>query len=66
MLHSNFQGHQGFCFGEDDYGFLQYLVMAAILVMWPGLFEQTSISLCHKGFICNLASISLVKKIKTF
>ena len=27
------------------------MVMAAILVMWPRLFEQTCIRLCHKGFI---------------
>ena len=39
MLHTKFQGHQPFGSGEEDFlRFLAYMGMAAILVMWPGLF----------------------------
>ena len=31
--------------------------MAAILVMWPGLFEQTFVPPSHGGFIWNLPLI---------
>ena len=42
MLHTKFQGHQLFGSGEEDFlMFLPYMGMAAILVMWPGLFEYT-------------------------
>ena len=42
MLHTKFQGHRPFGSGEEDFlRFLLYMGMAAILVMWPGLFEQT-------------------------
>ena len=34
--------------------------MAAILVMWPGPFEQTFVSPSHGDSIWNLASIGLV------
>ena len=34
--------------------------MAAILVMWPGLFEQTFVPPSHGDFIWNLASIGPV------
>ena len=34
--------------------------MAAIIVMWPGPFEQTVIPPSQEGSIWNLASIDLV------
>ena len=41
MLHTKFQGHRPFGSGEEDFlQFLPYMGMAAILVMWPGPFEQ--------------------------
>ena len=41
--------------------------MAAILVMWPGPFEQTFIPLSQGGSIWNLASIGpMVSEEKTF
>ena len=33
------------------------MAMAAILVMWPGPFEQTSVPLSHGGIIWNLTLI---------
>ena len=39
-LHTKFQGYQPFGTGEEDFlRFLPYMGMAAILVMWPVLFE---------------------------
>ena len=39
MVHNKFQGHQPF--GSGDFlRFLQYMGMVAILVKWPGPFEQ--------------------------
>ena len=38
-------------------GFLPYMVMVAILAMWPGPFEQTFV---HEGSTWNLTSISPV------
>ena len=61
MLHTKFQGHRPFGSGEEDFwGFLPYMGMAAILVMWPGPFEQTLIPPSQRGSIWNLASISPV------
>ena len=58
MLHANFQGHMPFVSGEEDFlKFLLYMGMAAILVMWPGLFEQTFVPLSHGGSIWNLTLI---------
>ena len=37
--------------------FLPYMGIVAILVMWPGPFEQTFISPSHGGFIWNLTLI---------
>ena len=38
-----FQGHQPFGSGEEDFlSFSPCMRMAAILVMWPGPFEQIS------------------------
>ena len=42
MLRTNFQGHQPFGSWEEDFlRFLPYIGLEAILVMWPGPFEQT-------------------------
>ena len=38
MLHTKSQSHWPSGSGED---FLPYMGVAAVLVMWPGLFEQT-------------------------
>ena len=41
MLHTKFQGYRSIGSGEEDFlRFLPYMGMVAILVMWPGLFEQ--------------------------
>ena len=42
MQHTKFQGHWLFGSGEDVFRFSPNMGMAAILVMWPGPFEQTS------------------------
>ena len=41
MLHAKFQDRRPLGSGEDFYSFLSYMVMAAILVMCPGLFIYT-------------------------
>ena len=42
MLHTKSQGHQPSGSGEDFFkGFLPYMGVVAILVMWPGPFQQT-------------------------
>ena len=38
MLHAKFQDHRTSDSGEDFWMFLQYMAVAAILVMWPGPF----------------------------
>ena len=61
MLHTKFQGHQPFGSGEEDFlRFLLYMGMAAILVMWPGPFEQIFVPPSHGDSIWNLASIGPV------
>ena len=61
MLHNKFQGHRPFGSGEEDFlRFLPYIGMAAILVMWPGPFEQTFVPPSQGGSIWNLASIGPV------
>ena len=58
MLHTKFQGHQPFGSGEEDFlRFLPYMSMAAILVMWPGSFEQTFVPPSHGGSIWNMTLI---------
>ena len=45
MLHTKFQGQRSIGSGEEDFlRFLPYMGMAAILVMWPGPFEQIFVS----------------------
>ena len=54
-MHTKFQGNQPFGSGEEDFlRFLPYMGMAAILVMWPGQFEQTFVTLSHRSSIWNL------------
>ena len=60
MLHTEFQGHWPFDSGEDFSRFLPYMGMAAILVMWPGPFEQTFVPPSQGGSTWNLALIGLV------
>ena len=60
MLHTKFHGHRPFGSGEDFLRLLPYMGMAAILVMWPGPFEQTFVPPSHGGSIWNLASIGPV------
>ena len=41
MMHNKFQGHRPFGSRVEDFlSFLPYMGMPAILVMWPGPFEQ--------------------------
>ena len=52
MLHTKFQGHRPFVSRKKTFEeFLPYMVMAAILVMRPGPFEQVFIAPYHKSFI---------------
>ena len=61
MLHTNFQGHQPFDSGEEDFlKFIPYMGMAANLVMWPVPVEQTFVPPSHGGSIWNLTLISPV------
>ena len=61
MLYTKFQGQQPFGFEEECFlTFLPYMGMGAILVMWPKLFEVTSIPPSHESATWNLASIGLV------
>ena len=60
MLHTKPKGHWPFGFGEDFKGFLLYMGMVAILVMWPRCSEQTFVLPTHWGFIWNLVLIGSV------
>ena len=51
MLHTSFK-----VIGEDFLRFSPYMGMTAILVMWPGPFEQTFVPPSHGDSIWNLAS----------
>ena len=67
MLHTNFQGHQLFGSREDFLRFLPYMGTVAILVMWPGPYQQTFVPPSHGGSTWNLASIGpAVSKEKKF
>ena len=67
MLHTKPQGHWPIGSGEESFeGFLPYMGVAAILVMWPRPLEQTFVPPSHWGSIWNLALIGpavLEKKI---
>ena len=55
MMHTKIQGHWPFGSGEEDYfRLLLYMAMAAILVMWPGPFEQTFVPPSHRSSTWNL------------
>ena len=53
-----YQGHWSIGSGEEDFlRFLPYMGMAAILVMWPGPFEQLFVPPTPGGYIWNLVTI---------
>ena len=54
IMHTKFQGHQLFGSRKDFLRFLPYMGMAAIMVMWPGPFEQTLVPPSHRSSIWNL------------
>ena len=61
MLHTNFKGHRPFGSREEDcLRFLPYMGIAAILVMWPGPFEQNFVPPSHGSSIWNLTLIGPV------
>ena len=68
MLHTKFQGHRSIGSGEEDFlRFLPYMGMAAMLVMWPGPFEQLFVPLIPGGYIWNLVTIGpVVSEEKSF
>ena len=58
MLYTKFEGYQHAGYGEEDFkGFLTYMDMAAILVIWPRSFELTFVSPSHWCSIWSLAGI---------
>ena len=58
MLHTMFQSHRPFGPRKEDFlRFLPYMGMVAILVMWPGPFEQTFVPPAHRSSIWNLTLI---------
>ena len=60
-MHTKFQGHRPFGSREEDFlRFLPYMGMTAILVMWPGPFEQTYVPPSHRSSIWNLTLIGPV------
>ena len=61
MMHTKIQSHWPFGSGEEDFfRFLAYMAMSAILVMWPGPFEQTFVPPSHRSSIWNLTLIGPV------
>ena len=60
MLHTKFCGNRPAGSGEDFNGFLPYMGMAAILVMWPASCHQIFISFYLKAFIQSLVQINTV------
>ena len=61
MLHTKFQGHRSIGSGEEDFlRFLPYMGVAAMLVMWPRLFEQLFFPKGSGGYIWNLVAIGPV------
>ena len=52
MLHTKFQGHRSIASGEEDFlGFLPYIGIVAMLVMWPNSFVQIIIPILTSAFI---------------
>ena len=66
MMHTKFQGHQPFGSREDFLRFLPYMGMAAILVMWPGPFEQTFNPPSHRSSTSNWLIGPMVSEEKLF
>ena len=68
MLHTKFQGHRSIGSGKEDFlWFLPYMSMAAMLVMWPRLFEQIFFPKGPGGCIWNLVAIGpVVSEEKSF
>ena len=61
MLQAKFQDHRTSGSGEEDFQrFLPFMVVAAILVMWPASCHQIFISLYLKAFIQSLVQIGTV------
>ena len=61
MLHTKFQSQRPFGSGKEELLiFLPYMGTAAILVMWPGPFEQTFVPLSQGGSTWNLVLIGPV------
>ena len=60
MLHTKVQGRRPFDSEQDFKGFLPYMGMAAILVMWPKPFEQNFVQSSSGGSTLNLALIDQV------
>ena len=62
MLHTKFQGRRSFGPGGEDFlRCLSYMGMAAILVIWPGPFEQkTFVPPSRRSSIWNLTLIDPV------
>ena len=61
MLHTKFYGNRPAGSGEKIFeGFLPYMGMVAILVVWPASCHQIFISLYLKTFIQNLVQIGTV------
>ena len=57
-MHTKFQGYRLFGSGEEEFlRFLPYMDTAAILVMWPGSFEQTFVPPSHKSSVWKLTLI---------
>ena len=60
MLYTKFKGHGLAGFREEDFEGISYVVMAAILVTWAGMFEQTFILTTHKRSTYNFVSMGIV------
>ena len=58
MLHTKFCENQPAGSGEDFEGFLPYMDVAAIMVMWPASCHQIFISLYLKACIQNRSQIA--------
>ena len=61
MMHTMFQCLRPFGSGEEDFSrFLSYMGTAAILIKWPGLYEQTFVPPSYRSIILNLTLIGPV------
>ena len=61
MLHTKFQGHRSTDSGGEDFlRFLPYMGMVAMLIMWPGPFEQLFVPPTPADYMWNLVTIGPV------